>query len=151
METYDLKKCCFLLSKPRLFLIWLWIQGWQGPNLRKWTLLHGAARPLPEQLDDGFWSQGRYPQKSSQCKNTMGKYIDMAIPKDQYACARICVEVDLEAGLPKAIKLTIGNWCHYKKLDYEQLPFKCRGCHKYGHFFRKCPQKQEIQQDKEEG
>ena len=47
------------------------------------------------------------------------KYIGMASPKDQYACARICVEVDLESGLPKAIKLTVGNWSHFQKLDYE--------------------------------
>ena len=74
----------------------------------------------------------------------------MASPKDQYACARICVEVDLEAGLPEAIKLTVGNWSHFQKLDYEQLPFKCRGCHEYGHFIRNCPKKPEIH-DKAEG
>ena len=64
-------------------------------------------------------------------------------PKDQYAYARICVEVDLEAILPEAIKLIVGNWYHYQNLDYEQLPFKCRGCHEYGHFYRNCLQKQE--------
>ena len=75
----------------------------------------------------------------------------MASPKDQYACARICVEVNLEAGLPEAIKLTVGNWSHFQNLDYEQLPFKCRGCHEYGHFICNCPQKPKIQQDNEEG
>ena len=75
----------------------------------------------------------------------------MESPKDQYACSRICVEVDLEAGLPEAIKLTVGNWYHYQKLDYEQLPFKCRGCHEYEHFLRNCPQKQDSQQEKEDG
>ena len=83
--------------------------------------------------------------------NALGKYIDTASPKDQYSCARICVEVDLEAGLPEAIKLTVGNWAHFQKLDYEQLPFKCRGCHEYGHFARNCPKKPEIQQNKAEG
>ena len=75
----------------------------------------------------------------------------MAIPKAQYACARICVEVDLKAGLPEAIKLTVGKWSHFQKLDYEQLPFKCRGCHEYGHFIRNCPKQTEIQQYKVEG
>ena len=75
----------------------------------------------------------------------------MEIPKDQYACAHICVEVDLEAGSLEAIKLTMGNWFHLQKLDYEQLPFKCRGCHEYRHFIRNYPQKLEIQQDKVEG
>ena len=83
--------------------------------------------------------------------NTLGRYIDMASPKDQYACAHICVEVDLEVELLQAIKLTVGNWYHYQKLDYEQLPFKCRGCHEYEHFFCNCPKKQEDQQEKEDG
>ena len=90
--------------------------------------------------------------KSLQAIGTaLGNYIDVASPKDQYACARICVEVDLEAGLPEAIKLTVGSWSHFQKLDYEQLPFKCRGCHEYGHFIRNCPKKPENQQDKAEG
>ena len=84
-----------------------------------------------------FWN----PKYLHAIGNTLGKYIDMASPKDQYACARICVEVDLEAGLPKAINLTVGNWSHFQKLDYEQIPFKCRGCHEYGHFIRNCPKK----------
>ena len=83
--------------------------------------------------------------------NILGKYIDMASPKDQYACACIYVEVDLEARLPEAIKLTMGNWFHFQKLDYEQLPFKCRGCHEYGHFIHNYPRNPKIQQDKEEG
>ena len=45
----------------------------------------------------------------------------------------------------------MGSWSHFQKLDYEQLPFKCRGCHEYGHFIRNCPKKTEIQQDKAEG
>ena len=62
------------------------------------------------------------------------------------------MEVDLEAGLPKAIKLTMGNWFHFQKLDYEQLSFKCRGCHEYRHFIQNYPKKNtEIQQDKAEG
>ena len=75
----------------------------------------------------------------------------MESPKDQYACTWIYVEVDLKAGLPEAIKLTIGTWYHYQKLDYEQLSSKCKGCHEYGHFLCKCPKKQETQQEDEDG
>jgi hypothetical protein len=71
----------------------------------------------------------------------LGKFIDRANNKDQYDCARICVEVDLEVGLPEAIKINVGSWSHIQKLDYEQLSFKCRGCHEYGHFARNCPKK----------
>jgi hypothetical protein len=66
--------------------------------------------------------------------NELGKFIDKVDNKAQYTCARICVEVDLKAGLPEAVNLTVGSWKHYKKLDYEQLPFKCRNCHEHGHF-----------------
>ena len=45
----------------------------------------------------------------------------------------------------------MGNWAHFQKLDYEQLPFKCRGCHEYGHFMLNYPKKSEIQHDKTEG
>jgi hypothetical protein len=81
--------------------------------------------------------------------NGLGKYIDRANPKDQYSYARICVKVDLEVGLPKAIKLKVGDWQHFQKLDYEQLPFKCRGCHEYVHFQRNYTKN--PNQEKEEG
>ena len=42
--------------------------------------------------------------------NTLGKYIDPVEPKDGIQnYAQICVEVDLEKGLPKAITLTFGQ------------------------------------------
>ena len=79
--------------------------------------------------------------------NALGRFIDKAENKGQYSCARICVEVDLEAGLPEAVKLSVGSWSHFQKLDYEQLPFKCRLCHEHGHFQRSFPKAQ----TKEEG
>ena len=85
-------------------------------------------------------------------ENKLGKYIDKAHPKDNYSCARICIEVDLEPGLPKEIKLVIGEWHHFQKLDYEQLPFKCRHYHEYDHFQKSCPKKPlDSEKDSEEG
>jgi hypothetical protein len=55
----------------------------------------------------------------------------------------------LKLGLPEAVKLTVGAWHHFQKLDYEQLSFKCRSCHEYGHFQRNFPKAQPS--DKEEG
>ena len=57
----------------------------------------------------------------------------------------------MEAGLPEAIKLTVGDWHHFQKLDYEQLPFKCRICHEHGHFQRNCPKAPAGDKVEEEG
>ena len=55
----------------------------------------------------------------------MGKYIDKAEPRGPlFSCARICIEVDLEKGLPEAVNLEMDGWEHYQKVEYEQLPFK---------------------------
>lgn len=54
------------------------------------------------------------------------------------ACACICIEVDLDKGLPETIKLKVDDWTHFQQLDYEQIPFKCKVCHKYGHFANRC-------------
>jgi hypothetical protein len=72
--------------------------------------------------------------------NKLGRFLDSVEPKGgQITCARICVEVNLEKGLPEAIKLSLGEWCHIQELDYEQIPFKCLRCHDYGHFAKSCP------------
>lgn len=55
------------------------------------------------------------------------------------------MEVDLEEGLPEAIKLTVAGWSHIQELDYKQIPFKCRHCHGYGHFAKHCKKKTEEQ------
>ena len=83
--------------------------------------------------------------------NTLRKYIDRVERKDQYSCARICVEVDIEVGLSEAIKLMVTDWSHIQELDYEQFLFKCRHCHGYGIFSRSCKKKTEEETDKEKG
>lgn len=83
--------------------------------------------------------------------NTLGKFIDSANSKEQYDYARIYVEVDLKVGLQEAIKIKVGNWTNLQKLDYEQLPFKCRKCHVYGHFARGCPTNVEPDKGKKQG
>ena len=101
----------------------------QGLYLSKWTPKFDPKADIPKV--DTVWV--RLPNLHMHCwnpkslkaiENALGRFIDIASPKDQYACARICVEVDLEAGLLEAIKLTVGTWYYFQKLDYEQLPFK---------------------------
>lgn len=78
--------------------------------------------------------------------NTLGKYIDRVEPREGLqACARLCVEVDLEKVLPEAIQLNLDSWSYIQQVDYEQIPFKCKACHKYGHFSKSCPRAKETQ------
>jgi hypothetical protein len=121
-----------------------YFMGTQGMYLNRWTLDFDPAMEVPKEVT--VWV--RLPNLPIHCWNLislqkigngLGKYIDRANSKDQYSCARIYVEVDLGVGLPEAVKLKVGDWQHLQKLDYEQLPFKCRGCHEYGHFLINCP------------
>ena len=52
----------------------------------------------------------------------MAKYIDRGDRRDQYTCARICVEVDLEVGLPEAINLNVADWSHVQELVMSNFP-----------------------------
>jgi hypothetical protein len=133
-----------------------YFMGTQGLYLNRWTPSFDPAVEVPK--DVPVWV--RLPNLPIHCWNPtslqaigngLGQYIDRADPKDQYSCAHICVEVDLEVGLPEAIKLKVGEWQHYQKLDYEQLPFKCRGCHEYGHFQRNCPKNPSKEKENGEG
>eukprot|EP00253_Pinus_taeda_P014586 PITA_14586 len=106
--------------------------GPQGLYLNKWTPDFDPAVDVPSAIP--VWV--RLPNLPMHCwnweslmhiRNTLGKFIDRANNKDQFDCARICVEVDLE------------------------LPFKCRKCHVYDHFSRGCPKNNEAEKGKEEG
>ena len=113
--------------------------GPQGIYLNKWTLNFDPIQDVPPSVL--IWV--RLPHLPLHCWNSesletignkLGKYIDKTEKIYQYLCARIRIEVDFETGLPVAIKLTVVEWSHIQKLDYEQIPFKCRFCHGYGHF-----------------
>ena len=121
-----------------------YFMGTQGLYLNKWTPDFDPSVDLPKEVP--VWV--KLPNLPVHCwdfeslqriGNGIGHFIDKADNKGQYTCARICVEVDLEAGLPEAIKIKVGSWTHYQKLDYEHLPFKCRNCQEHGHFQRYCP------------
>ena len=59
--------------------------------------------------------------------NKLGCYLDnVDLKGGQFTCSRICVEVNLRKGLPKALKLTLGEWSHIQELDSIQMKlFPC--------------------------
>ena len=119
--------------------------GLRGMHLNKWDLSFDPEKEIPKAVlvwaklpriplhywnDEDFCSIG----------NTLGKYINKLEPKaPMFSCARICVEVYLEKGLPNAINLSIDGWNHLQTVDYEKIPFKCKVYHEYGHFAKFCP------------
>lgn len=79
--------------------------------------------------------------------NSLGKYIDrVELREGLQACAILCVEVDLEKGLPEAIQPNLDNRSYIQQVDYEQIPFKCKAYHEYGHFAKNCTQAKETQE-----
>lgn len=143
-------------DKDLIFRNGPYFMGPQGLYLNKWTPDFDPAVDVPTAVP--VWV--RLPNLPVHCWNwdslkhigdALGKFIDRANNNDQYNCTRICVEVDLEVGLPEAIKIEVGSWTHVQVLDYEQLPFKCCKCHVYGHFARGCPNKGEAEKGKEDG
>lgn len=86
----------------------------QGLYLNKWTPNFDPAVDVPKAVL--VWV--RLPNLPVHCGNwdslmhignALGKFIDRSNNKDQYDCTRICVEVDLEVGLPEAIKINVGS------------------------------------------
>jgi hypothetical protein len=127
-----------------------YFMGPQGIYLNQWTPDFDPVVDVPKvvlvwvrlpNLPIHCWN----PSSLQTIGNRLGRFINKADLKCRYSCARICVEVDLEVGLSEAIKLTVEKWNHYQKLDYEQLSFKCRGCHEYGNFQKHCPKTQVLQ------
>ena len=91
--------------------------GPQGLYLNKWTPNFDLNQYVPSvvpiwvrlpHLPIQFWNS----DSLEVIENTLGKQIDKAERKEQYTYARICVEVDLEVGIPEVIKLRIIDWSH---------------------------------------
>ena len=128
--------------------------GTQGLYLNRWMPDFDPIVDVPKEVPVWVWLPN-LPilcwnfQSLKKIGNRLGRFVDKANNKAQYTCARICVEFNLEVGLLEAVKLKVGDWHHFQKLDYEQLPFKCRNCHEHGHFQRNYPKAQP--EDKEEG
>jgi len=119
----------------------------QGLYSNKWTLNFDPEMDVPSavpvwvrlpHLPLHYWGD----ELMKAIGNVVGKHFDRCERKENmHVCARICVEVDLGKGLPEAVKIKVDQWTHIQQLDYEQIPFKCKVCHEYGHFANRCPKK----------
>ena len=107
-----------------------YFMGPRGMYLNKWDLSFDPEKDIPSEVS--VWV--KLLHLPMHCWNdedlkaigkSLGKYIDKSEPKPpMFSCTRICVEVDLEKGLPKAINLNMEGWKHLQTVDYEQIPFK---------------------------
>ena len=121
--------------------------GPRGMYLNKWDLSFNPEKDIPKAVP----VRVKLPHLPLHCwndevfrgiGNTLGKYVDKSKPKSpMFSCAQICVEFDLEKGMPESIMLSIDGWNHLQIVDYEQIPFKCKYCHEYGYFAKSCPKK----------
>ena len=50
--------------------------------------------------------------------------------------ARILVNLNVREGLGEEIDFSWGNCTLSQILDYENVPFRCRRCHQYGHLIK---------------
>ena len=70
--------------------------------------------------------------------NILGIYLDhdqTYIESGNMAFARILVHLDTREGLEESFKIHWRNMTCIQILDYEDLPFRCRRCHKVGHVY----------------
>ena len=87
--------------------------GPQGIYLNHWTPNFDPTIDIPTTFLIEIWlpklpMHCLNPETLKSIRNVLDRLIDTTNPMDQYACARICIEVDLEFSLPEAIKLTVG-------------------------------------------
>ena len=95
-----------------------YFMGPRGMYLNKWDLSFNPEKDVPKAIP--VWV--KLPHLPLHCwndedfraiGNTLGKYVDKSEPKaPMFLSARICVEVDLEKGLPESIILSIDGWNH---------------------------------------
>jgi len=73
--------------------------------------------------------------------NRLGEFLEADesfMDSNQKRMARILVNINVREGLGDAVELILGHYRHIQKLDYENIPFRCRRCHEYGHLVEDC-------------
>ncbi|KAH9291319.1 hypothetical protein KI387_043490, partial [Taxus chinensis] len=125
-----------------------WFFGRAGLFMKPWHTMF-KAEELPSVapvwvrlfgLPAEYWNQHVFMEIG----NSLGTYMmtaDASLKLEQMIYARICVLMDLNQPLPQKISLAVEDETWEQVLDYENIPFRCRNCHEYGHLVRDCPLK----------
>jgi len=114
--------------------------------LKPWTPLFDASRervdivPLWVRMPAfplQFWKEKYFRSVG----NRLGEFLEADesfLETKQKRIARILVNINVREGLGDEIELVLGSYRHIQKLDYENIPFRCRRCHEYGHLVADC-------------
>jgi len=73
--------------------------------------------------------------------NMIGEFLEADksyLDTRQRKMARILVNINVREGLGEEVDIVLGPFHHTQKLDYENIPFRCRRCHVYGHLVEDC-------------
>jgi hypothetical protein len=123
-----------------------WSVNFSPLLLKPWSPLFDASR---EKLDKipvwvrlpalplQFWSLDYFKAIG----NFLGDFLEADLSFEetkQRKIARILVNLNVREGLGEEIDLSWGNYTHTQLLDYENVPFRCRRCHQYGHLVATC-------------
>ena len=97
-------------DKDLIFRSGPYFMGPRGLYLNRWSSSFDPEKDVPStvlvwvrlpHLPLHYWND----ETLQEIKNSLGNYIDKAEPKGPlFSCARICVEVYMEKGLPEAVK-----------------------------------------------
>ena len=109
--------------------------------LKPWHPLFDASRERVDKipiwvrlpaLPLHFWG----PVHFRRIGDILGTYLDADfsyLETHEKKMARIMVNINIREGLAETINLDWGPTVISQILDYENIPFRCRRCHKYGH------------------
>lgn len=118
-----------------------WSFGKRPILFRRWTPLFDAQKEktvespfwvkLPG-LPMQFWTDSAF----TSIGNTLGKFLDIDrsyLRTHDWSVAYILVSLNPREGLADAMNLKYRGLGFIQILDYENLPFRCHRCYKYGH------------------
>jgi hypothetical protein len=74
-------------------------------------------------------------------ENYIGDFLDADMTFEetkQRKVERILVNLNIREGLGEEVDLSWGSYTYNQRLDYENIPFRCRRCHQYGNLIKSC-------------